>query len=99
MARGKFVKAECDICGFAYRRTLMKKNSYGLWVCPDDWDGAYDRVNHFQNKVPDMRDNSNFVMNARPEPNYDRNIKWEDATQVHTTIYQWDTLDKYWNTV
>ncbi len=46
-----------------------------------------------------MRDRSNFVMNARPDPNIDRNINWEEATERHTTIYQWELLDKNWNTV
>jgi len=99
MARGKYVKAECDICGFSYSRSKLRKNSFGLWVCPNDWDGAYDRVIHPQNKTPDMRDRSNFVMNARPDPNIDRNINWEDATQRHTTIYQWELSDINWNTV
>lgn len=99
MAKGKHVRAECDICGFAYRRSLLRKNSYNLWVCPSDWDGGYDRVNHAQNKSPDLRDNSQYVINARPDPNIDRNIKWEDATEVHTTIYQWELVDKRWNTV
>lgn len=99
MARGKHVRAECDICGFAYRRTLLRKNSFDLWVCPNDWDGSYDRVNHAQNKTPNLRDNSQYLMNARPDPNIDRNIKWEDATEVYTTIYQWELVDKGWNTV
>ena len=38
-------------------------------------------------------------MNARPDPNIDRNIKWEDATEVYTTIYQWELVDKKWSTV
>jgi hypothetical protein len=99
MARGKHVRAECDICGFAYRRTLLRKNSFDLWVCPNDWDGSYDRVNHAQNKTPNLRDNSQYLMNARPDPNIDRNIKWEDATEVYTTIYQWELVDKKWSTV
>jgi hypothetical protein len=99
MARGKHVRAECDICGFAYKRTLLRKNSFDLWVCPNDWDGSYDRVNHAQNKTPNLRDNSQYVMNARPDPNIDRNIKWEDATEVYTTIYQWELVDKKWSTV
>ena len=39
----------CDICGFRYKRNQMKKNSYGLLVCPTDFEGAYDLVNHPQN--------------------------------------------------
>jgi len=99
MARGKHVRAECDICGFAYKRTLLRKNSFDLWVCPNDWDGSYDRVNHAQNKTPNLRDNSQYLMNARPDPNIDRNIKWEDATEVYTTIYQWELVNKKWSTV
>ena len=99
MARGKHTKAECDICGFSFPRSRLRKNSFDLWVCPNDWDGSYDRVIHPQNKSPDLRDNSQYVMNARPEPNFDRNVNWENADQIHTTIYQWDILDKFWNTV
>jgi hypothetical protein len=99
MARGKYVRAECDVCGFAYSRSKLRKNSAGLLVCPSDWDGAYDRVNHPQNKTPDLRDNSQYVLNARPDPNIDRNINWEDATERHTTIYQWELTDINWNSV
>ena len=38
MARGKYVRAECDICGFAYSRSKLRKNSAGLLVCPPDRD-------------------------------------------------------------
>ena len=60
---------------------------------------AYDRVNHPQNKTPDLRDNSQYDLNARPDPNIDRNINWEDATERHTTIYQWELTDINWNSV
>lgn len=28
----------CDRCGFDYRRSEMKKEWTGLWVCKADWD-------------------------------------------------------------
>lgn len=99
MAKGKNVKAECDICGFAYPRSRLRKNSFNLWVCPSDWDGSYDRVNHAQNKVPDLRDRSQYVMNARPDPNIDRGITWDKATERYTTIYQWELVEISWNNV
>ncbi len=83
---------------FLFSQQASKEQLWPVGM-PDDWDGAYDRVIHPQNKTPDMRDRSNFVMNARPDPNIDRNISWEDATQRHTTIYQWELVDINWNTV
>jgi hypothetical protein len=43
-------------------------NSYGMLVCPTDYDGAYDLKNHPQNKTPDVRDNP-AIRNPRPELN------------------------------
>lgn len=59
--------AICDICGFRYRLKDLKKNSYGMMVCPEDFEGAYDLQNHPQNKSPDTRDNSSYILNPRPE--------------------------------
>ena len=50
MAVGKRAKAVCDVCGFVYPHNVMKLNSYGLLVCPTDFDGAYDEKNHPQIK-------------------------------------------------
>ena len=52
MAVGKKSLAVCDICGFVYPHSVMKRNSYGLIVCPTDYDGAYDEKNHPQNRAP-----------------------------------------------
>jgi len=67
MARGKYNKIVCDVCGFAYPRTVMKKNSYGLWVCPEDNEKGYDLVNHPQNKIISTIDRSMFIKDARPQ--------------------------------
>jgi hypothetical protein len=35
---------ECDVCGFAYRRSDMRKGvgqQKGLTVCPNDFDGVH----------------------------------------------------------
>ena len=42
MATDRKAKGICDICGFAYPHRILKRNSFGLLVCPTDFDGAYD---------------------------------------------------------
>lgn len=48
-ASGKDAISLCDICGFKYPYRELRNNSYGLRVCPTDWDGNYDLKNHPQN--------------------------------------------------
>jgi len=92
MAVGKNTIVECDVCGFEYRRNVMKKNSYGLMVCSQDYEGGYDLKNHPQNKSPKIAE-SFFIKDVRPESNVDRNLDWEGATT------EWENTDKYWNMV
>jgi hypothetical protein len=92
MAVGKNVIVECDVCGFEYRRKVMKKNSYGLMVCPEDFEGGYDLKNHPQNKSPRLAETF-FIKDIRPESNIDRNLDWETATT------EWQDTDKYWNSI
>lgn len=92
MARFKNTIVECDVCGFEYRRSVMRSNSYGLMVCPKDFDGAYDTKNHPQNKSPVLREKY-FLENARPENNNDRNQVWNDAELT------WENINKYWNLI
>ena len=66
MASNKNALAMCDTCGFVYPHRIMKMNSYGMLVCPQDWEGQYDLKNHPQNKVPDVRDNP--VLSVWPIP-------------------------------
>ena len=68
MAVGKRAKAVCDICGFVYPHNVMKKNSFGLLVCPTDFDGAFDEKNHPQNKAPDVKDDET-IKDPRPTQN------------------------------
>ena len=56
MASNKNALAMCDTCGFVYPHRVMRLNSYGMLVCPQDFDGQFDLKNHPQNKVPDVRD-------------------------------------------
>ena len=53
MASNKNALAICDTCGFQYPHRQLRMNSYGMLVCPRDWEGQYDFKNHPQNKVPD----------------------------------------------
>ena len=56
MATDSKALAICDTCGFRYPHRVMKLNSFGLLVCPEDYEGAFDLKNHPQNKIPDVRD-------------------------------------------
>ncbi len=31
-------RATCQICGFDFNRSALRKNWRGLWVCPQDWE-------------------------------------------------------------
>lgn len=92
MARSLNSIVECDVCGFEYKRNVMKKNSYGMMVCPSDFEGMYDLKNHPQNKNPIIK-REHHILNARPENNLDRNKLWEQATT------NWEDTEKYWNLI
>ena len=92
MASRKNAIAICDICGLRFRHAILKKNSYGMMVCPNDWEGSYDNQNHWQNKNPKTDDNE-FIKNPRPPANNDRNAVWESVTS------KWEDTTKDWNTI
>jgi len=52
----------CDICGFKYRRSVMRKNYKGQVVCPEDFESR-----HPQELVKGIVSKMQ-VSNARPEP-------------------------------
>ena len=91
MAVGKRDKAVCDICGFVYPHNVMKKNSFGLLVCPTDFDGAFDEKNHPQNRVADVRDDPT-IKDPRPDDG-GRGLTWQQATT------KWEDTDNWWNTI
>jgi len=91
MASNKNALAMCDTCGFVYPHRIMKLNSYGMLVCPQDFDGQYDLKNHPQNKVPDVRENP-AIRNPRPDTG-GRQIDWEAATN------NWDAEDRGWQAI
>ena len=86
MACTKNALAMCDICGFVYPHNVMKLNSYGLLVCPTDFDGVYDEKNHPQNRAPDIKDDET-IRNPRPTRSEafttweNQNTNWEATTQ------------------
>lgn len=82
----------CDECGFRYHYRLLKRNSYGMMICPDDWEGNYDLKNHPQNKAPDVQDQE-YVSDPRPEVNQDRNKLWNKTTST------WGTTTQDWNAI
>lgn len=92
MARTLNSIVECDVCSFEYKRNVMKKNSYGMMVCPSDFEGRYDLKNHPQNKSAVLIETFH-IKNARPENNLDRNKVWEQAAT------KWEDTDKYWNLI
>ena len=91
MASNKNALAMCDTCGFVYPHRVMKLNSYGMLVCPQDFDGQFDLKNHPQNKVPDVRDDPT-IRNPRPDTG-GRQINWEAATN------NWDAEDRWWQSI
>ena len=91
MASNKNALAMCDTCGFVYPHRVMKLNSYGMLVCPQDFDGQFDLKNHPQNKVPDVRDDPT-IRNPRRDTG-GRQINWEAATN------DWDAEDRWWQAI
>ena len=91
MASNKNALAMCDTCGFVYAHRVMRLNSYGMLVCPQDFDGAYDLKNSPLNKVPDVSDNP-IIRNPRPDTG-GRQINWEAATN------NWDAEDRWWQAI
>jgi len=91
MASNKNALAMCDTCGFVYPHRVMKLNSYGMLVCPQDFDGQYDLKNSPLNKVPDVRDDPT-IRNPRPDTG-GRQINWEAATN------DWDAEDRWWQAI
>ena len=76
--------AMCDTCGFVYPHRIMRMNSYGLLVCPEDFEGQYDLKNSPLNRVPNVKDNPR-VRNPRPD-NGGRGITWDEYAE-------WITID------
>ena len=91
MASNKNALAMCDTCGFVYPHRVMKLNSYGMLVCPQDFDGQFDLKNSPLNKVPDVRDDPT-IRNPRPDTG-GRQINWEAATN------NWDAEDRWWQAI
>ena len=73
MASNKRALAICDTCGFQYPHRVMRMNSYGMLVCPEDWEGAYDLKNSPLNKAPNVKDNTAdcVLVNGDKEKLYD----------------------------
>lgn len=92
MAGKRDVLAICDSCGFRYKLNQLKKNSYGMMVCPSDFDRSYDLKNHPQNKSPKVEERP-FIQDVRPEGNGGINQAWLQATT------QWNNNLKYWNLI
>ena len=92
MPSRKNVYGLCDVCGFRYKLNQLKKNSYGLMVCNNDYDAGYDLKNHPQNKAPNTR-REMFIQNARPDPRTDIQSNWESLEE------NWENNNNNWNMV
>lgn len=92
MATDRKAVGLCDICGFKYPHRILQMNSYGLMVCPTDFEGAFDLKNHPQNKAPNVKDDES-IRNPRPPLNNDRNLLWEATTT------EWEDTDQNWNMI
>lgn len=57
----------CDNCGWKYRYEERKKTSYATIVCPDCFDGAYDKNNHPQNSIKIVGGDPKMLEDARPD--------------------------------
>ena len=86
MAVSSKTLAMCDTCGFTYPHRVMRMNSYGLLVCPEDFEGQYDLKNSPLNKVPNVKDNPR-VRNPRPDTG-GRGITWDEYAE-------WVTLNSF----
>jgi len=75
-ATGKHSSAVCDVCGFTYPYLTMRENSYGLWVCPTDWEGNFDRKNHPQNDAPPVSPDPQALEHPRPDVNVETSSTW-----------------------
>ena len=88
MASSQNALAICDTCGFRYPHRVMRLNSYGLLVCPTDFEGGFDLKNDPQNRSPDVREDIN-ISNPRPPSNRDRNITWGQSN------FDWNDVFKF----
>jgi hypothetical protein len=78
MATQKNALAVCDECGFVYPHRVMRLNSYGMLVCPQDFEGQYDLKNHPQNRVANVKDDP-AILNSRPDSG-GRGVLWDEGT-------------------
>ena len=106
MAVSSKTLAMCDTCGFAYPHRVMRMNSYGLLVCPEDFEGQYDLKNSPLNKVPNVKDNPR-VMNPRPDTGgrgitWDEYAEWVTLNSVLAPTFgntHWQLANKTWDLI
>lgn len=56
-------KASCDVCGFVYNLSALRKQWDGLMVCPADFNHR-----HPQQNIKGIPDHQGIRPNMRPEP-------------------------------
>ena len=68
MSTSRQVLGVCDVCGFRYKLRELRKNSYGLMVCPMDYEGQYNKQNHPQNNISKSLDVETIKVPSRRSP-------------------------------
>ncbi len=68
MSTSRQVLGVLDVCGFRYKLRELRKNSYGLMVCPMDYEGQYNKQNHPQNNIPKSLDVETIKVPSRRSP-------------------------------
>ncbi|MEK9918813.1 MAG: hypothetical protein VW496_05410 [Pelagibacteraceae bacterium] len=92
MASNKNAYGLCDICGWRYPLKDLKFDTARNLVCPTDFDGAFDKINHPQNFTANLTENI-VVRNPRPDPNIDRNLEWQNGSNIwNTTTQEWQSI-------
>jgi len=80
----------CEGCGFRYKLSQLKKNSYGSLMCPTDFDGTFDLKNHPQNRSAPHKAEG-IVRHNSPENFSERQLDWDRQSST------WEDQDTYWS--
>tara|TARA_R110000803_G_C11788111_1_gene297620 strand:+ start:302 stop:580 length:279 start_codon:yes stop_codon:yes gene_type:complete len=90
MATKKNMFGICEVCGWRYKLSTLKKNSYGSLVCPTDFEGRHDLKNHPQNRSAPARAEG-IVRGTNPEYFEERQKDYDDQSS------NWNSQDTYWS--
>ena len=88
MASNKNALAVCDTCGFVYPHRIMQMNSYGMLVCPEDFEGQYDpRADYLGGRGVKWDQVATWItVNPTTLAETKHTTKWDDANRSWNTI-------------